>query len=303
MINSDELQFFQLIASHPSLAATARALNVTPPTVTQRLQLIEQKLKVKLVERHARHISLTDEGLLLAERATLILAELDDLHESLASHQNEMSGCLRILAPLSFGHQYIAHLVTQFQTLHPNITVELELSDIPNWSAGQSWDIMIYIGELRDSSLKLAKLTDNRRFLCASPSYITKYGLPKNPEDLRQHHCIVLRENAEDVTMWRFNAKAGDKAHAIRIKPKLASNFGGVTKEWAMQGFGILLRSEWDVAREIKQGKLVRILADYELPSADIVALLGTDSRARSARTTQFLTLLKETIALQPWNR
>ena len=138
-----------------------------------------------MVERHARHISLTDEGALLAERATLVLAELDDLHESLTSHQNEMSGCLRILAPLSFGHQYVAPLVTKFQTLHPNITVELELSDIPNWSAGQSWDIMIYIGELRDSSLKLAKLTENRRFLCASPSYIKKYGLPKTPEELK----------------------------------------------------------------------------------------------------------------------
>ena len=301
MINSDDLKFFSIISKHSSLAATARALNVTPPTVTQRLQVIEQKLKLKLVERHARRITLTDEGQLLAERAQIILAEIDDLHESLYSQQHEISGRLKILAPLGFGNEYIAPLVMQFQGQHQNLSVELELSDNPDWSSGHSWDIMIYIGELRDSSLKLSKLATNQRFLCAAPSYIAKYGMPDTPADLRKHTCIALRENAEDVTMWRFNAATSDKQVAIRINPKLASNDGRVIKQWALHGFGIIQRSEWDVAAHLKSGELVRLLSDYELPKADIVALLGTDLRARSIRTSKFLELLKETLAVQPW--
>jgi len=302
MINSDDLRFFRVIATHSSLAATARTLNVTPPTITQRLQIIEKKLQLKLVDRHARSITLTDEGALLAERAKLILEEIDDLHESIYSQRDEVAGCLKILAPLGFGSKYIAPLVSQFQQQHQNLSVELELSDNPDWAADHSWDIMIYIGELRDSSLRLSNLAPNKRFLCASPSYIEKYGKVKEPADLRHHHCIALRENAEDVTMWKFNAPIIDKQESIRISPKLASNDGRVIKQWALEGQGIILRSEWDVASELKSGVLVQLLSDYELSSANIVALLGTEQRARAGRTTKFLELLKNSIGKQPWH-
>jgi len=301
MINSDDLRFFKMIASHPSLAATARAMNVTPPTITQRLQTIENKLKLKLVDRHGRSITLTDEGILLAERATIILAEMDDLHESIYSQRNEVAGCLKILAPLGFGRKYIAPLVTKFQQKYENLSVELELSDNPDWATKHSWDIIIYIGELRDSSLKLSTLAENKRFLCASPAYISKYGEVNEPADLRKHHCLALRENAEDVTMWKFKASNFNKSESIRINPKLACNDGNVIKQWALDGYGIISRSEWDVAPELKNGSLVRLLSDYELPTANIVALLGTDQRSRSGRTTKFLTLLKSNIGKKPW--
>ncbi|MFT5759244.1 MAG: DNA-binding transcriptional LysR family regulator [Alteromonadaceae bacterium] len=303
MINSDDLRFFRMIATHTSLAATARALNVTPPTITQRLQIIEKKLQLKLVDRHARSITLTDEGLLLSERAKIILEEIDDLHESIYSQRNEVAGCLKILAPLGFGSKYIAPLVTQFQQQYQNLSVELELSDNPDWAADHSWDIMVYIGELRDSSLRLSVLAPNKRFLCASPSYLKKYGAVNEPADLRHHHCIALRENAEDVTMWKFNVPIMDKQESIRISPKLASNDGRVIKQWAIEGQGIILRSEWDVAAELKSGVLVQLLSDYELPSANIVALLGTEQRARAGRTTKFLELLKNNIGKQPWHQ
>jgi DNA-binding transcriptional LysR family regulator len=303
MINSDDLRFFKMIATHPSLAATARALNVTPPSITQRLQVIENKLKLKLVDRHARSITLTDEGILLAERATIILDEMDDLHESIYSQRNEVAGCLKILAPLGFGREYIAPLVTKFQQQYENLTVELELSDNPDWATKHSWDIIIYIGELRDSSLRLSILAENKRFLCASPSYISKHGLVNKPADLRHHHCIALRENAEDVTMWKFNESNDSKSESVRIKPKLACNDGRVIKQWALDGYGIISRSEWDVAHELETGLLVHLLKDYELPTANIVALLGTDQRSRSGRTTKFLELLKKNIGEKPWHK
>jgi DNA-binding transcriptional LysR family regulator len=301
MVNSDDLRFFQMIATHPSLAATARAMNVTPPTITQRLQVIENKLKLKLVERHARSITLTDEGILLAERAAIILDEMDDLHEAVYSQRNEVSGRLKILAPLGFGREYIAPFVTKFQQQYQDLSVELELSDNPDWATKHSWDVIIYIGELRDSSLRLSTLAENKRFLCASPGYIVKHGIVNEPADLREHHCIALRENAEDVTMWKFNNTQANKQESIRINPKLACNDGRVIKQWAIDGYGIISRSEWDVAPELKSGSLVRLLSNYELPTANIVALLGTDQRSRSARTTKFLTFLKKNIGSKPW--
>jgi len=316
MINSDDLQFFSVIAAQGSLAATARALNVTPPSITQRLQIIERKLKLKLVDRHARKITLTAEGLFLAERAKAILCEIDDLHEVIYNQRDEVAGCLKVLAPLGFGRKYIAPLIAQFQKQHKNLSIELELSDNPDWSAAHSWDLMIYIGELRDSSLKLAVLATNKRFICAAPGYISKSNPLKTPNDLKQHQCIALRENAEDVTMWKFSQSVNTKGvlnknklkdkgltkqESVRIVPTLASNDGNVTKQWALNGHGIITRSEWDVAKELKQGSLVQLLTNYELASVDIVALLGTEQRARSSRTTKFLALLKEEIGKKPW--
>ncbi|MGY8871474.1 MAG: LysR substrate-binding domain-containing protein [Pseudomonadales bacterium] len=302
MITSEDLRFFQAISTHPSLASASRALNVTPPTVTQRLKSIEQKLETKLMDRHSRSVTLTDEGQLLAERAELILAEIDDLHETIFSKHNEVTGRLRVLAPLGFGNDYIAPLVADFQHQYPNLTVELELSDTPDWSAGHSWDVMIYIGKLKDSSLKQSVLATNQRFICASPKYLEKYGEPTSPQDLRNHSCIALRENAEDVTMWRFTAISDDSQESVRIMPRLASNEGRVVKQWSIDGYGIIHRSEWDVSPQLRTGELVRIMTGYELPSADIVALLGSNQRMRSERTVRFLARLKKSLAPKPWD-
>jgi len=301
MLTSEDLRFFYTISTQPSLSAAARKLNVTPPTVTQRLQAIEAKLSVKLVQRQARGISMTEEGYLLQNKARLILAEIDQLQTLMDSKKNLINGTLKVLAPLGFGNDYIAPLVGEFQQQHKNITVELELSDKPSWAESHNWDIIIYIGELRDSTLKLAILAPNQRFLCASPDYLKNHGMPRAPRDLKNHSCIALRENSEDVTLWRFTDNGSDEQESIRITPSLTCNEGSVVKSWAIAGNGIIMRSEWDVQPELNSGALVRILPHHTLPSADIVALLGTDARARSARTAHFLQLLKDRFAQQPW--
>jgi DNA-binding transcriptional LysR family regulator len=302
MVNSEDLRFFCVLASQPSLAQTARMLNVTPSSITQRLQAIEDKLKLKLLHRQGRVTTLTDEGQLLAERARLILAEMDELQESLQDRKNELVGRLRILAPLGFGNEYVAELAAQFQAQHRNVSVELVLSDSPNRQTLEAWDIVIHIGALPDSSMLQTVLAKNRRFLCASPDYVARHGRPMCIADLRHHACISLQENAEDVTMWRLRAPGSDCHASIRIRPCLTSNDGRVVKQWALKGYGIMLRSEWDVAQELRSGSLQRILPDHDLPDADIVALLGSEQRQRSARTMRFLDLLKGALAARPWH-
>ena len=301
MITSEDLRFFQAISTHPSLAAAARALDVTAPSISQRLQNIEKKLQVQLMHRHARATRLTDEGRLLTERAAAILADLDDLQQVMWNHKNQISGKLKVLAPLGFGNDYVAPLMAKFRQQYPEVTVELELSDTPDWSAGHTWDLMIYIGELKDSSLHKSVLAPNRRFLCASPEYIAQHGAPKCPKDLLQHACIALRENAEDVTMWRFTSVDNGKQESVRVHPSLASNEGRSVKQWAIDGHGIILRSEWDLAPQLQSGQLIRLLDQYNAPSADIVALLGTDRRNRCLRTNTFLELLQQNFKRQPW--
>ncbi|MGF1717419.1 LysR substrate-binding domain-containing protein [Photobacterium chitinilyticum] len=301
MITTEDLRFIMTVASHRTLADTARALNITPPSVTLRLQHIERKLSIKLIQRPSRIVSLTEEGQLLLDKGLPILKGLDDLQEQLDERKEQVCGKLRVLAPLGFGNDYVAPLLGEYKAKHPQLDIELELSDNPNWASHHKWDIIIYIGALNDSSLKMITLAKNQRFICASPEYIQEMGCPEEPQDLIRHRCIALRENNEDVTLWQFINGVDGKSEVVRINPTLASNEGRVIKDWAMAGLGIIMRSEWDVQPQINSGELVRLLPTYSLPNANIVALLSSPEKERSARISGFISLMKERLVPLPW--
>lgn len=299
MLNSDDLQFFLALAASHTLADAARKLDVTPSAVTQRLNGLEKRLGIGLIDRSGRRMALTDEGELLAEHARRICGDISGLADVLASRRGQVSGHLKVVAPLGFGQHYVAPVIARFRKQHPEITATLLLSDRPASLAADTWDVMIHIGELRDSALVMHRLARNRRILCASPAYLKRRGTPRHPDDLRRHDCIALRENDEDVTLWRFQHDDGGTA-ALRIEPALACNDGSTARQWAQAGMGVLVRSEWDVADLLRQGRLVALLPGWHLPDADIVALVAS-RKARSARTEQFLKLLHEMGDGAPW--
>ncbi|WP_268989720.1 LysR family transcriptional regulator [Vibrio nigripulchritudo] len=244
MLTSQDLEFFDTIANSQSLAAAARTLNVTPPSISQRLQALEKKLNVKLVERSVRSTTLTEEGEKLAKRGRKLLVDIESLQNEILADKQVIEGELRVLSPLGFGIDYIAPLVTEFQERYPNIDIDLTLSDIPRWTDRQHPDVMVYIGELKNSSLKCIHLAENRRLLLASPHYLRNSAPLLCPQDLHKHQCIALRENDEDVTMWKFEAADNQPPTGVRIHPKLSSNVGQVIKDWAIDGRGIIQRSE-----------------------------------------------------------
>ncbi|PJM67558.1 LysR family transcriptional regulator [Achromobacter ruhlandii] len=299
MITTDDLRFFLSLAATSSLAQAARALDVTPPAVTQRLHALEKRLGVRLVNRSGRGTALTDEGRLLALRAGQICGELNELADELAGRRGVVAGHLRVVAPLGFGQRYVAGLVAGFRDGQADVTASLTLSDGPPRLASDDWDVMIHIGELRDSTLVAYPLAPNRRILCASPAYLARHGAPAKPEDLRDHDCIALRENEEDVTLWRFKRGRGPAA-GVRIAPVLSSNAGAVAVAWALAGHGIVARSEWDVAEHVKARTLVPLLAGWNLPEANVVALVKSRQEL-PARTAGFLAHLRAAFAVTPW--
>jgi len=301
MLSTDDLRFFCTLASQPSLSATARLLDVTPSSVTQRLQAIEDKLRLKLADRQGRGIALTEQGQLLAERAQAILADLEALQGALHEQRDELAGRLRVLAPMGFGSAHIAPLAARFRALHPALAFELELSDRPNQRLHEGWDVVVHIGPLRDSSLRQLVLARNRRYLCAAPAYLARHGRPRTLEELAGHACLALRENEEDATRWKLLPPGASQYRTVRIEPPLASNDGRVIKQWALDGQGIMLRSEWDVAGELRSGALQRVLPDHALPEADIVALLPAHAQQRPLRTRRFVDFLKQELAAPPW--
>ena len=243
---------------------------------------------------------LTDEGDHLVVSAQHILEEIGDLADTLSARRAVVSGHLRVVAPLGFGRRYVAPAVARFRVMHPEVTLSLLLSDRPARLGDDAWDLMIYVGHLENSSLIAQTLALNERFLCAAPEYLARAGTPATPKDLPQHKCIALRENDEDVTMWRLTAAKGGKPIAIRIEPALSSNDGEVIRTWALAGAGVIMRSEWDVADDLRAGRLVRVLDQWRLPPANVVVLLGA-RHGRSARTVRFLEYLHTVLTPIPW--
>ncbi|MCU0633436.1 MAG: LysR family transcriptional regulator [Gemmatimonadaceae bacterium] len=299
MIQLADLDFFATLAHAPSLAAAARELNVTPSAVTQRLQDLERRVGVRLIDRSSRRVLLTDDGELLAARGREISGAVAALSEDLAARRDVVTGHLRVLAPLGFGRAYVAPVVGAFAAAHPEVSVELTLSDRLGRLPETTWDLAIHIGSRRDLSLVMRTLAPNDRIACAAPAYLDRAGVPQSPRHLAAHVCIALKENDEDVTLWRFTSPSGSTTQ-VRIEPTLASNDGDVVRAWALDGHGIVTRSEWSVADDLRSGRLVRVLPDYRLPSADVVALVGA-RRGRSARTARFLAALSAALDPVPW--
>ncbi len=275
MVFVADLEFFETIARSQSLAAAARELNVSPSAVTQRLQDLERRVGVRLLERSARRITLSDEEELLATRGRVISDDLAALGETLAARRGVVAGHLRVVAPLGFGRRYVAPVAAHFLAEHHEVTLDLVLSDRLGRVPEASWEVAVHIGEVRETSLVAQLIAPNERVLCASPAYLARHGSPASPTDLRAHRCIALRENDEDVTMWRFT-DASPQVIQVRIEPVLASNDGDVVRDWALHGHGIIVRSEWSVADDLERGTLVRLLDGYRLPTAEVTALVGS---------------------------
>jgi DNA-binding transcriptional LysR family regulator len=301
MISLDDMRFFALLARSNSLVEVARALDVTPPAVTQRLQQLEARLGVRLVNRSTRKLSLTAEGALLAERSRTIMSEIDEIAEILASRADTVGGDLRIAAPFGFGRRYVAPAAVAFRKEYSGTSVTLELSHDPLQLASDAWDVVIHIGQLKDSQRSMMKLAPNDRVLCASPDYLARHGQPAHPDDLKHFDCVALRENGEDVTLWRLTSDT-HKPVPVRVQATTSSNDGEVVRSWGLAGLGISMRSEWDVADELRAGTLVRVLPDWRPDPADIVAVFAT-RHGRTARATRFAEVLRKSLTPAPWRQ
>lgn len=299
MISSEDLRFFNVLAKSASLAEAARKLDVTPPAVTQRLRALEARLGMRLIDRSSRKMTLTDEGHLVASHGTIVAEAMETLSEALADRKHAVSGHLRIAAPHGFGRLHVAPVLDAFAKVHPGVTVTLELSDHPGARLVESNDVVIHIGPPGPMNQVVTTLAPNRRFLCASPDYLADAPPVRSPADLVSHRCLVVRENDEDVTLWRFLHPSREPT-TVRIQPTMCSNDGAVVREWALAGRGIAMRSEWHIAADLAAGRLKRVLSGWEAPPADVVAMLGTRF-GRSARTTAFLAMLRQSLAPPPW--
>lgn len=274
MLETRDLEMAALLARHGSFARTARAQGVTVAAVSKRLSALEKRLGLRLFDRSTRRVTLTAEGERLVTEAAILLERMADLEASLLQRRQAASGHVRVNSTLGYGRRVLAPLLAAFARKHPDITLELTLTQGLPSGAELPFDVAVRLGTPRASGLVARRVGENRRILVAAPRYLRGAGTPKALRDLLRHRCLAVREEEQDYTRaaasWTFVGPRG--AEAVRVHAPLASNDGESVVAWAVDGLGIALRSEWDVAPLIAAGRLVRVLPDYAAP-ADVHVL------------------------------
>jgi len=282
VIQPAELGFFVAVASAGSLSAAARDLGVTTAAVSKRLAQIEARLGIPLAVRTTRRTSLTPEGEALFERARSILGEIDDLQDVLRGARDRPGGLLRVNATLGFGRMHVAPVISDYCRRYPDVDVQLQLSADPPSLDDDAFDVCVRFGEPPDARVVARLLAPNRRLLCASPDYLRAHGVPQSPTDLRRHNCIGIRQGSDAYGVWRLSpiktAKAATvrttaRAEPVHVRGNLTTNDGEIAVKWALEGHGIVMRAEWDIARYLRSGRLVQVLPQYATPGADIYAV------------------------------
>ena len=266
----DDLKLFCALALNLSFVSTANQLGFSPAFVTKRIALLEENLHVRLLHRTTRRVSLTEEGTTVLGWAQRILEDVDEMKTAVAATKAIPKGTLRISSSTGFGRSCLAPVLSKLASTYPELAIQLELLDRPVDLLGEGFDLDIRIGGKVEPNLIFRKIAANRRVLCATLGYLDRCGVPRNLDDLKQHRCIIIRERDHSFGVWRLKGPEGYTT--IRVNWAMASNNGEIVRQWALDGHGIILRSEWDVNSSLSNGSLVRILPEY-YQEADIVAV------------------------------
>ncbi|MFZ6644821.1 LysR substrate-binding domain-containing protein [Undibacterium sp. TJN25] len=292
-----DLDFFVRLVKQGSLASLARELNLTPPAISSRLSLLEKRLGVRLLNRTTRRLSVTHEGEMYLATGSRLLADLQELERTISSSRAVPRGLLRVNATFGFGRRHIAPAIIAFAQQYPQVEVQLELTDRAINLADQAYDVGIWFGTVPDSRMVARKIAGNRRMLCAAPSYLKKAGVPATPHELQTHQCIVLRESDAAYGTWHMTR--GSKRETVKVRGTLSTNDGETALLWALAGFGVLTRSEWDVQAHLQAGRLKLVLEDWTLPDADIFAVYP-ERMNLSAKVSAFIDFLSDWFAAKP---
>ncbi|GLV21349.1 LysR family transcriptional regulator [Sphingobium sp. TomMM35A] len=277
---------FAAVVEHRSFTDAAKALSISKATVSKAVTRLEQHLETSLFNRTSRRLALTESGKRLAAHAARILEEGQAAEEAARQDTAELSGTIRLGAPMTFGLLRIAPLIAEFAKLHPAVDVDLHLSDARIDMVEMGLDATLRIADMPDSSLRARRLGDVKLHVIASPSYLAERGRPTHPSDLGAHDCLCY-SNAPTPDVWRFSGP-GQQNVVIQVRARITVNSGDAMLPALKAGIGIARLPDFIVSDGLASGELEEVLVDWRPPPLGL-HLVTPPSRLRPARVEALL--------------
>ncbi|RJE81105.1 LysR family transcriptional regulator [Paracoccus sp. JM45] len=297
-MDTQTLRLFVAAAERLNISAAGRSFGLAPAMASARLAKLERELGAELLHRTTRKVSLSQEGEAFLPYAREILAQSEAARAALGLNADSPSGILRFAAPSSFAQLYIIPLLPTFHAQYPDITLDLRLSDTRFDLIEGSFDLALRSAPLKDSSLRGRKLGEDKRILCAAPDYLARRGIPLNPQDL-DGHDLLSWGNATPRDLV-----TGDKRFTLdarRMVCRTILDDGTSQRIATLAGGGISVNSHWNVADEIRTGRLVHLLPDWQLDDASVLWLIYPQSNVLTPKVRVFMDFLLAELTPAPW--
>lgn len=294
MYSLDDLRLFVRTAELENLSAAAREMDRTAATASAALLRLERRLNARLFARTTRRMRLTEEGRVFLEAARKALAALEEGEGALAEQRQALTGPLRLSAPSDLGRSWLRGWLDDFLDAHPGVSLELSISDSLTDLYRSNIDLAVRVGWLEDSSLVRRQLTTTRRVAVAAPRYLARAGIPADPRELAQHDVLCLAPGGQVRVRWPFRSR--DERLEVEISGRRSSDDGAVVRDWALAGYGVAYKSWFDVAGDIRAGRLALLFPDwYQEPMP--LQLVFLQSRFPSLRQRRLIEFLQERFA------
>lgn len=289
----EAMRIFVTVADEGGLASAARKLGSSPPVVTRAIAALEAHVGARLLERTTRIVRLTEAGASYLADAKRILADVEEAESRAGGSHREVRGTLSVTASILFGRRVVNPIVLDFVRMHPAVDVRVLFVDRIVDLVEEGVDVAVRIGALEDSSLHAVRVGQLRRVVCASPEYLAACGTPTHPRALGEHAAVAFSDAT--VREWTFHAHKPHPLPAIRV----TANTADVTLEAARRGLGLARALSYMVEDELRDGRLVRVLEDFEPPPVP-VHLVYVGGRASSARVRAFIAHASERLRATP---
>ena len=294
----EDLRAFVQVVESGTLTRAARSLQVATSAVSRRIKDLEQRLGTQLLQRTTRQMRLTPAGEAFHARARDILAALEEAENEAGDAARALAGPLRIAAPLSFGHAHLTPILIEFAKAHPDVTLDIDLSDRFVDLVAEGHDLAVRIGRLEDSSLIARKLADVRVVAAAAPAFWARYGTPKLPEDL--NNLPAMRYTGGASRLDAVPGRRPDGSHCeISLDWIMRSTNGELLRDAAIAGLGLVLQPSFIIRDAVIRGDLVPVLTDHEWPPVTI-HVVYPETRHLSARARAFIEFTRTRIGPKP---
>jgi DNA-binding transcriptional LysR family regulator len=299
MVDLNELVIFAKVVEKGSFVGAARAMGVPKSTVSRKVAELEERLGTRLLVRTTRTVRPTEVGRAYFERATRIVAEVEEADRAVQDSQDTPAGLLRITTTMIFAQRYLAPLLGGFHDLHPRVEVEIAATDRIVDLVNEGFDLAIRAGRLADSSLVARRIGSGNTALVASPAYLARRGTPARVEDLRDHDCLLLGSGGGGQP-WRVDT--GDGPLTLTVTGPLVANDVEILHQAALVGMGITRLPVFLANEDVLAGRLVVVLPG-SMPSDAGVFLVYPDSRQLSAKVRAFVEYFLANADSAPWRR
>ncbi|WP_312359921.1 LysR family transcriptional regulator [Ensifer sp.] len=295
MLKIEGIAAFVAVAEAGSISEAARRLRLSKSVISERVAELERSLNATLLHRTTRKLTLTEDGIAFRERAVRIVGEVQAAASDLAERRGNLTGPLRIAAPVSFGHLHLGPALYPFLAAHPEIELTLDLDDRRVDVASEGYDAIVRHGVIADSRLVVWKLAKSRRLLVASPDYLARHGTPASLADLDGHRGIFYTNRG--ATDWRFEGPTG--ATVVRGQMALRVNNGDMIRDAAIAGLGIALLPAFICGPAVRDDRLREIDVGFR-PEPEFIYMAHPEGRRASAKLRAIAEHLKQAFGDPP---